>query len=118
MSSPTEPRSTSVGMGTTFASGSIIGLAGYLAAMSYLQPSALPKSVRTSILTTIGLAAYLGAFGFFFIDNAAHAGGLEVVPWTANKPEDWARLVDAGSDAIISDDPAALITWLQSKSLR
>jgi membrane associated rhomboid family serine protease len=53
------------------ASGAIIGLAGYLAAMSYLSPGALPKSVRVSVLTTIGLAAYLGAFGFFFIDNAA-----------------------------------------------
>ena len=37
----------------------------------------------------------------------AHAAGLEVVPWTVNKPEDWAKLADDGVDAIISDDPAA-----------
>jgi len=48
----------------------------------------------------------------------AHAAGLQVVPWTVNKPEDWARLVDAKVDAIISDDPAALIAWLKEKGLR
>jgi hypothetical protein len=35
-----------------------------------------------------------------------------------NKPEDWARLVDARVDAIISDDPASLIAWLKEKGLR
>jgi glycerophosphoryl diester phosphodiesterase len=48
----------------------------------------------------------------------AHAAGLQVVPWTVNKPEDWARLVDARVDAIISDDPASLIAWLKEKGLR
>ena len=49
---------------------------------------------------------------------AAHAKGLQVVPWTANKVEDWDRLVRAGVDAIISDDPAALIAHLKSQGLR
>jgi glycerophosphoryl diester phosphodiesterase len=44
---------------------------------------------------------------------AAHAAGLQVVPWTANRPEDWERLAAAKVDAIISDDPAALIAWLK-----
>jgi len=48
----------------------------------------------------------------------AHAAGLQVVPWTANKPEEWDRLIDAGVDAIISDDPAALIARLKSRGLR
>ena len=48
----------------------------------------------------------------------AHAAGMQVVPWTVNKPEDWQRLVDAKVDAIISDDPASLIAWLKSKGLR
>jgi glycerophosphoryl diester phosphodiesterase len=48
----------------------------------------------------------------------AHSAGLEVVPWTVNKPDDWARLVDARVDAIISDDPASLIAWLREKRLR
>ena len=44
--------------------------------------------------------------------------GLQVVPWTANTPADWQKLADAGVDAIISDDPAALIGWLKAKGLR
>jgi glycerophosphoryl diester phosphodiesterase len=49
---------------------------------------------------------------------AAHAKGLQVVPWTANTPEDWDRLIRAGVDAIISDDPAALIAYLKKQDLR
>ena len=48
----------------------------------------------------------------------AHAAGLQVIPWTANHPEDWAKLADARVDAIISDDPAPLIAWLNKKCLR
>lgn len=50
--------------------------------------------------------------------QAAHQAGLQVVPWTMNDPADWARMIDAGVDAIISDDPAALIAYLKSKGLR
>lgn len=46
---------------------------------------------------------------------AAHAAGLQVVPWTADKPEDWQKLVDAKVDAIITDDPEALTAWLSSQ---
>ncbi len=48
----------------------------------------------------------------------AHRAGLQVVPWTANRPEDWSKLTAEGADAIISDDPAALISWLTGKGLR
>lgn len=50
--------------------------------------------------------------------EAAHAAGLEVVPWTANTPEDWEMLIGAGVDGIITDDPAALIDYLKKKRLR
>lgn len=50
--------------------------------------------------------------------KAAQAAGLQVVPWTANTAAEWKMLADAGSDAIISDDPAALIAWLKSQKLR
>jgi glycerophosphoryl diester phosphodiesterase len=50
--------------------------------------------------------------------KASHAAKLEVVPWTANTPQDWQKLIDAGVDAIISDDPAALIAYLKAKGLR
>lgn len=45
----------------------------------------------------------------------AHAAGFPVVPWTANTPEDWKRLMDANVDAIISDDPKALLEWLRAQ---
>lgn len=49
---------------------------------------------------------------------AAHAAGMQVMPWTANTPAIWERLVEAQVDAIISDDPAALIAWLKARQLR
>ncbi len=49
---------------------------------------------------------------------AAHKAGLQVVPWTANAPADWDRLIEAKVDAIISDDPAELIAYLRKKGLR
>ena len=50
--------------------------------------------------------------------KAAHQAGLEVLPWTADQPADWSRLVDAGVDGIISDDPAALIAFLKEHGAR
>jgi glycerophosphoryl diester phosphodiesterase len=43
--------------------------------------------------------------------DEAHRAGLQVVPWTANTPADWQRLIDCGVDAIITDDPAALVAY-------
>ncbi|MFZ5928910.1 MAG: glycerophosphodiester phosphodiesterase [Acidobacteriota bacterium] len=48
----------------------------------------------------------------------AHDAGLQVVPWTANTPELWDRLIAAQVDAIITDDPKGLIEHLRSKGLR
>lgn len=48
---------------------------------------------------------------------AAHGAGLQVIPWTANTVEDWKRLIEAGVDGIITDDPAALIAYLRKTNL-
>lgn len=45
--------------------------------------------------------------------KAAHDAGLQVIPWTANDPASWQKLIDAGVDAIITDDPASLIAYLK-----
>jgi glycerophosphoryl diester phosphodiesterase len=50
--------------------------------------------------------------------RAAHAAGLEVVAWTANRPRDWRRLIAAQVDAIITDHPAALLAYLRELGLR
>jgi len=46
--------------------------------------------------------------------HAAHAAGLEVIAWTANTPGEWDRLIEAQVDAIVTDDPGALIRHLNS----
>lgn len=46
--------------------------------------------------------------------HSAHEAGLRVIPWTANKPADWTRLIAAGVDGIITDDPAALIAFIRT----
>lgn len=50
--------------------------------------------------------------------TAAHAAGLQVIPWTANEPEEWDKLIAAGVDAIITDDPRELIRHLERRVLR
>jgi glycerophosphoryl diester phosphodiesterase len=46
---------------------------------------------------------------------AAHKAGAQVAPYTANKPEDWQKLANANVDAIITDDPVGLLTWLRAQ---
>ena len=50
--------------------------------------------------------------------DQAHAAGMQVIPWTVNEPTQWDELIAAGVDAIITDDPAALIAYLKAKGLR
>jgi len=47
--------------------------------------------------------------------DAMHAAGIEVHPWTANTPAEWERLIGMGVDGIITDDPAALIRYLDAR---
>lgn len=39
--------------------------------------------------------------------------GLAVIPWTANSKRQWARLLKLGVDGIITDDPKALLEYLE-----
>jgi glycerophosphoryl diester phosphodiesterase len=50
--------------------------------------------------------------------ESAHHAGIQVVPWTPNTPADWHDLIAAKVDAIITDDPAALIAYLKKEGLR
>ncbi|TWB22085.1 glycerophosphoryl diester phosphodiesterase [Nitrospirillum amazonense] len=47
----------------------------------------------------------------------AHSLGLTVVPWTVNKPEDMAKLIDMGVDGIISDQPVLLRAAAAAKGI-
>jgi glycerophosphoryl diester phosphodiesterase len=46
----------------------------------------------------------------------AHASRIAVIPWTANDPSDWARLIGMGVNAIVTDDPAALARFIEQGS--
>ena len=46
--------------------------------------------------------------------ESLHATGVRVIPWTANTPAEWTRLVEIGVDGIISDDPKALLEFRAS----
>ena len=50
--------------------------------------------------------------------RAAHAAGLEVLPWVANEPADRDRLIAQGVDSILTDHPADLIAYLKKRGLR
>lgn len=82
-------------------------------------------------LTTFGrlidTAAYVrgtGATWFFpnyrFVDAGLVASladsGVKVVPWTANRESEWARLRDIGCAGVITDLPAEAVSWRQSSS--
>lgn len=47
---------------------------------------------------------------------AARAADLRIVPWTANDPATWDRLIDLGVDGIITDDPAGLRRHLRRRA--
>src|SRR5262249_53978015 len=44
--------------------------------------------------------------------ESAHEAGIAVIPWTTNHPLEWKRLIAAGVDGLITDDPAALLQYL------
>jgi glycerophosphoryl diester phosphodiesterase len=44
--------------------------------------------------------------------HSAHAAGLRVLPWTANAPEQWQRLLEWGVDGITTDYPDRLAAFL------
>lgn len=58
------------------ASGGILGLLGFLLVFETLHRSLVPKSASKRLLAGLVMVGVMGALGFSFIDNAAHAGGL------------------------------------------
>ena len=49
--------------------------------------------------------------------RALRSEGVRVLPWTANEPEAWARLVEWGVDGITTDYPDRLGAWLRERGL-
>ena len=63
----------------------------------------------------------IGAVSLFHAVVAPHAveiarrHGLKLWAWTADAPNDWKRLAEAGVDGIITNQPAALRAWKESR---
>ena len=58
------------------ASGGLMGWLGFLLVFESLHARLVPRRSRRRLLAGVLLTAVIGAIGFRFIDNAAHAGGL------------------------------------------
>jgi glycerophosphoryl diester phosphodiesterase len=90
------------------------------------------SKIKTAMLTEGGYYPYTvmaKKYGFTYIspeytwiDEAAvkdlHASHIEVIPWTVDDPAGWDKMIKAGVDGIISDNPEALIAYLKEKGLR
>lgn len=46
--------------------------------------------------------------------KAAHSKAVKVIPWTVNNSQDWKKVLQAKVDGIITDDPEALLKFLQT----
>jgi glycerophosphoryl diester phosphodiesterase len=57
-----------------------------------------------------------------FVDEAMvtslHARAIEVVPWTANRRQEWERLYELGCDGVITDVPEEAVAWRASLKLK
>jgi membrane associated rhomboid family serine protease len=58
------------------ASGGVLGLAGYLLVLAYRRRADGALWLRKRLIAMLGTTAVIGVFGFFYIDNAAHVGGV------------------------------------------
>lgn len=44
-----------------------------------------------------------------------HDAGIQIAPWTPNRPHEWERLRSIGCDGIITDLPAEAVEWRNSR---
>ena len=82
-----------------------------------IKLSALTENSQVDFLATAGESnadIISPEFRLIHRDNVAavHSVGLQIIPWTPNTLSDWEVLISAEVDAIITDDPAALIEYL------
>lgn len=113
------------------------GLTGRVIVQSFdrrtlLAAKSLEPGLRTSMLTSDNLVdfAALAAAGRFNIVSpdhhwvtkadveALHRMNVQVAPWTVNDEAGWARVLDMGVDAVITDYPEDLIAFLKRRGQR
>lgn len=47
--------------------------------------------------------------------DSLRAKGIRVIPWTANRPEEWARTREIGCHGVITDTPAEAMAWRDAR---
>ena len=83
------PNTTSIG-----ASGGIMGLLGFITIAAYFDRTRYPPKYFRHMIEAIVSIGMLGLFGFAFIDNAAHLGGLAgglLLGWFLFRNERWIK---------------------------
>lgn len=86
-----------------------------------LEPNGLHSAFRSLILSN---AKKIKADAIHPLHNLItpdfcrkiHAIGLIVNPWTVDGEENWRKMIDAGVDGIITNDPEGLYQYLKRKS--
>lgn len=74
----------------------------------------------------LGFASYARTHGaswafpnVAFVDrdlvDSLRAEGIRVVPWTVNRPEEWARAREIGCHGVITDIPAEAVAWRDAR---
>ncbi len=83
------------------------------AALRAVMPWRVPLLLRSSHATVLALHHALCSPAAI---DVAHRAGAPVLAWTANDPPTVRRLVAAGTDAIVSDDPRVVLEVLATLS--
>lgn len=98
-----------------------------LAAVSRLEPGLRTAMLTSDNLVDFAALAAAGQFAFVSPDHqwvtkddvaALHAMGVQVAPWTVNDEAGWARVLEMGVDAVITDYPEDLAGYLKKRGLR
>jgi len=86
----------------------------WTAGIQFSDQGSIPKMVKTA-----GGAIWSPYFPELSADmvKEAHALGLRVIPWTVDRREDMARLIDWGVDGLITDRPYFLREVMAEKQL-
>jgi membrane associated rhomboid family serine protease len=94
------PNTTSIG-----SSGGIMGLLGFITVAVYFDRTRYPSKYFRRLIEVIVLTGVLGVFGFAFIDNAGHLGGLfggVLLGWLLLKNERWIKHARAAQEMLLN----------------
>ena len=83
-------------------------------ACGHCQPS-IHKEIAMHFSTNNNASA--GKLGKIGIVTALHLLKVGVAPWTVNDEAGWARALELGVDAIITDYPEDLVAYLKKRGL-